>query len=352
MIEFFSYQFFIGIVLGGLIVFAIYPLFKKKNEVDTFKDNLDEIEKNIKTLQEDNLKYQGSITEKLNFFTSSGENFEKIANEMKNTLVAGSSQKQGAWGEMILEHILTKLQFTEGEEFEKHKNFRSEDDDKLIPDFIVHFPQNRDVIIDSKVNLTAWDEYVNSDNLEDKEDALDRHKISIKAHIDSLSKKNYQSLDGINTLDAVIMFCPNEAAISSLGSSSRKMMDYAIEKKITLVGPSMLYFTLKTVEYFWKAERQSKNTKKIIELANKISSQSVEIYDSAKVAIDGIAKTSKGVDEIMKKIKDGRGSFLGKVDSLNKVGGLSPKKTLPNEVQQDLEEDILNIENKSKIDDE
>ena len=265
---------------------------------------------------------------------------------MKNTLVAGSSQKQGAWGEMVLEHILTKLQFTEGEEFEKHKNFKSEEGDKLIPDFIVHFPGKRDVIIDSKVNLTAWDEYVNSDNKEDREEALSRHKLSIKAHIDGLSKKNYKNIEDINTLDSVIMFCPNEAAISSLGSSSRKMMDYAIEKKITLVGPSMLYFTLKTVEYFWKAERQSKNTKKIIELANKISSQSVEIYDSAKVAIDGIAKTSKGVEGIMMKIKGGRGSFLSKIDSMNKIGGLSPKKPLPNDVQVDLEDDTLVIEDK------
>ncbi len=262
MTELLSYQFFIGIILGGLIVLAIYPLFKKKNQTDSFKDNLDEIEKNIKSLQEDNLKYQGSMSEKLKFFTNSGENFEKIANEMKNTLVAGSSQKQGAWGEMVLEHILTKLQFTEGEEFEKHKNFKSEEGDKLIPDFIVHFPQNRDVIIDSKVNLTAWDEYVNSDNEEDREEAFGRHKLSVKAHIDGLSKKNYKNLENINTLDAVIMFCPNEAAISSLGASSRELMDHALEKKITLVGPSMLYFTLKTVEYFGKLRNKPRIPKR------------------------------------------------------------------------------------------
>ena len=127
----------------------------------------------------------------------------------------------------------------------------------------------------------------------------------------SLAKKNYQNLEGINSLDVVIMFCPNEAAISSLGNSSRKMMDYAIQKKITLVGPSMLYFTLKTVEYYWKAEKQSKNTQKIIDLANKISSQSIEIYESAKIARDSIQKTSSGVDDVMRKIKDGRGVCKG-----------------------------------------
>jgi DNA recombination protein RmuC len=233
MIDLLSYQFFLGIIIGGLLVSAIYPIiFKKKRDLSTLEENLNDIKKTMDDLQDKNSSYQGKITEKLESFTLSGMNFEKIANEMKNTLVAGSSQKQGAWGEMVLSHILNKLQFTEGEEFEKHKNLKSDEDEKLIPDFIVHFPQNRDVIIDSKVNLTAWDEYVNSDDERVKEDALSRHKQAIKNHIDSLSKKKYQNLKGVNTLDAVIMFCPNEAAISSLGIASRKMMDYALKKKL------------------------------------------------------------------------------------------------------------------------
>ena len=350
MIDLLSYQFFLGIIIGGLLVLAIYPIiFKKKRDLSTLEENLNDIKKTMDDLQDKNSSYQGKITEKLESFTLSGMNFEKIANEMKNTLVAGSSQKQGAWGEMVLSHILNKLQFTEGEEFEKHKNFKSDEDEKLIPDFVVHFPQNRDVIIDSKVNLTAWDEYVNSDDEKVKEDALSRHKQAIKNHIDSLSKKKYQNLKGVNTLDAVIMFCPNEAAISSLGIDSRKMMDYAIEKKITLVGPAMLYFTLKTVEHFWKAERQSKNTQKIIELANKISSQSIDIYESAKIAQDSIVKTTKGVHDVMKKIKDGKGSFLSKVDNLNKVGGLSPKKSIPEDIYEVIEIEENEEDNNNKL---
>jgi len=342
MIEFFNIEFFIGLIFGGLIVFGLYPIVFKKKEQDlsTFESNIESISKAFKEFKEDNDQHKGALTEKLENFTTAGAQFEKIAMEMKNTLVAGSSQKQGAWGEMVLENILTKLQFTEGEEFEKHQHFKSEEGERLIPDFIIHFPNNRDVIIDSKVNLTAWDEFVNTDDKDKKDDALARHKKSIKNHIDSLAKKNYQNLEGINTLDAVIMFCPNEAAISSLGEASRKMMDYAIQKKVTLVGPSMLYYTLKTVEYYWKADKQSKNTQKIIDLANKISSQSIEIYESAKVAKESLLKSSTGVDDVMRKIKDGRGSFLSKVDNLNKVGGLTPKKGIPLNIQDDLEEEI------------
>ena len=345
MFDFFNLQFFVGIIIGGLVVALIYPLFKKKNELGSFKDSLDEIDKKIEGIKKENLTYQGSITTTLTNFVNKGADFEQIAKEMKNTLVAGSSQKQGAWGEMVLGHILSKLQFTEGEEFEKHKTLY-EESERQIPDIIVHFPQNRDVIIDSKVNLTAWDDYVNSDNEKDKEEALVRHKQAIKAHIDSLANKKYQNLSKVKSLDSVIMFCPNESAISSLGAASRKMMDYAIGKKITLVGPAMLYFTLKTVEYFWKAEKQSKNVDKVIEIANKISDQSREIYDSAEGAVKGIKKSSEGITGIMNKIKDGRGSLLGKVDSMNKIGGLYPKKKIPEEVKEELDNEIILEEDK------
>jgi len=123
------------------------------------------------------------------------------------------------------------------------------------------------------------------------------------------------------------MFCPNEAAISSLGNSSRLMMEYAIQKKITLVGPAMLYFTLKTVEYYWRAEKQSKNTQQVIKLAEDIGSISIKVYEGAKKSVESIKKTSDGIDEVMNKIKDGRGSLLGKVNKMEKVGGISIKES-------------------------
>ena len=230
---------------------------------------------------------------------------------------------------MVLEFILGKLGFTEGQEFQTQVSIKTEDETTKIPDVIVHFPEKdgqRDVVIDSKVSLTAWDEYVNSDDENIKEDALKRHKKSIKDHIDSLAKKNYQKELGIKSLDGVIMFCPNEAAISSLGNSSRLMMEYAIQKKITLVGPAMLYFTLKTVEYYWRAEKQSKNTQQVIKLAEDIGSISIKVYEGAKKSVESIKKTSDGIDEVMNKIKDGRGSLLGKVNKMEKVGGISIKE--------------------------
>jgi len=348
MSEFFSYQFFIGLILGGLAVMVIYPLIKKKSDLGNFKESISNIENAIEEIKKTDESQKGSIKTMLEDFKTRGENIEQVAREMKNTLITGPGQKQGAWGQMVLEFILGKLEFTEGQQYETQKSIQTEEG-RQIPDVIVHFPDNRDVVIDSKVSLTAWDEYVNSEDSKVKDEALKRHKISIRNHIDSLAKKDYQKLLGIKSLDSVIMFCPNEAAISTLGDSSRKMMEYAIEKKITLVGPAMLYFTLKTVEYYWKAEKQSKNTKQVIKLAEEIGSQSVRVYESAEKALDNIKKTNDGVDDVMRLIKDGRGSLLGKVIKIKKVGGLSLKKKLPEQIEEENEIDNKESENTKRI---
>ena len=356
--EFFNFQFLIGLIIGGLITLVLYPMIKKKNDTEAdnfhekmgaFKESISNIEQAIKELKEDEATRKGSISTMLEDFKTRGENLERVAREMKNTLISGPGQKQGAWGQMVLEYILKKLEFTEGQQFETQKSITTETQGRLIPDVIVHFPDNREVIIDSKVSLTAWDEYVNSDDPVIKEEALKRHRISIKNHIDSLSKKDYQKLYNINSLDSVIMFVPNEASISSLGDISRKMMEYALEKKITMVGPAMLYFTLKTVEYYWKAERQSKNIKEVVKLAEEIGSQGIKVYDSSKKAVEAIKKTSESVEEVLKQVKDGRGSLIGKVKKMEKMGGLTFKKKIPEEILEDIEEDVSEDQENKQI---
>ena len=136
-------------------------------------------------------------------------------------------------------------------------------------------------------------------------------------------------MKGVNSLDTIIMFVAIEPSVSSLGNDSREIMDFALSKKITLVGPAMLYFALKTVENLWKTEKQSKNILEVIEIANKVSYQAIEIYESAADAKKAIAKSTEGIDMVLDKIKDGRGSMIGRIEKMNQVGGLSPKKNIP-----------------------
>ncbi len=340
MINFLSLEFLLGIIVGCVIVVVIYQLTKRNNDNSSLETKISAIHTLLGSMKTEEDQRTGSINTTLTDIKTASQEISLRSQEIKNTLISGPGQKQGAWGQMVLEFILGKLGFTEGQEFQTQVSMKTEDGNTKIPDVIVHFPDKdgqRDVIIDSKVSLTAWNEYENSDDENIKAEALKRHKKSIKDHIDSLSKKNYQKEFGIKSLDGVIMFCPNEAAISTLGNSSRLMMEYAIEKKITLVGPAMLYFTLKTVEYYWRAEKQSKNTQQVIKLAEEIGSISIKVYEGAKKSIDSIKKTSDGIDEVMSKIKDGRGSLLGKVNKMEKVGGISIKESqkIPQETKND-----------------
>jgi len=340
MINFLSLEFLLGIIVGCLVVMAIYQLTKKNNDNTSLETKITAIQTLLGNMKTEEDQRTGSINTALTDIKTASQEISLRSQEIKNTLISGPGQKQGAWGQMVLEFILGKLGFTEGQEFETQVSTKTDDGTTKIPDVIVHFPDKdgqRDVVIDSKVSLTAWNEYENTDDRNIKEEALKRHKKSIKDHIDSLSKKNYQKELGIKSLDGVIMFCPNEAAISTLGNSSRLMMEYAIEKKITLVGPAMLYFTLKTVEYYWRAEKQSKNTQQVIKLAEEIGSISIKVYEGAKKSVESIKKTSDGIDEVMNKIKDGRGSLLGKVNKMEKVGGISVKESqkIPQESKSD-----------------
>ena len=336
----------IGLLIGIVVGYFGNQLIQKNKKEQKEENDQNDVFSEIKALKDEVKDYntnakteRGSLNQILMDMRAAEQQVGHAALEIKRTLVTGGGQKQGAWGQLILEHILeNKLQFTKGEEFEVQKSFNT-NDGRLIPDVIVHFPDGRDVIIDSKVSLTAWDRYVNATEESEKTEALNDHRRSIKAHIDSLASKNYQNIKDINSLDTVIMFCPNEPSISSLGDISRNIMDYAISKKITLVGPSMLYFALKTVEYFWKTEKQSKNVQNIIDLANKVSAQAAEIYDSAKTAQESMEKSMNKLDNVMGKIKDGKGSLLSRILKMISIGGLSPKKEIPNNVKNEISDE-------------
>ena len=335
MVNLFSLEILIGLIAGIFIGWVLKNVLSKKENVGDLASNLKSLEQKIDGFQTTNASERGSIKTILQDIKTGEADVVKAAEDIKKTLVSGGSQNQGSGGELVLNRILTdNLQFTEGEEFDVHKSF-NEEDGRKIPDVIIHFPDGRDVVVDSKVSLKAWDEYVNATEEREKEEALERHKLSLKTHIDTLAKKNYQGIKGIKTVDTVIMFCPNESAISILPrQGGSKLFEYAIKNKVTLASPSIFYYMLKTAEYSWKADKQNKNVADIIKLANLVSAQAVDIYGSAKKAQEAIANTSDKVSEVMEKIKDGSGSFLSRIKRMNKLG-LTPKKQIPIAVDDD-----------------
>ena len=339
MIDIFSVTFLLGVILGLFAGFTIKSYFSKKNEsefdVNDYTKNLKDLKVAIDGFQKTNSEDRGAVQTLLTTVQTEVAGVKDESQRIANTFISGGGQKQGAWGQMVLNNILTNnLGFREGHEYLTQESYNTEEGN-LQPDVIINYPDGKCMIVDSKVSLTAFDEYANSSDERTKEDALKRHKQSLKNHIDSLNKKNYQGIKDLKTLDTVIMFVPNEKALELPDKAGLKLVEYALSKKVTLCGPSMLFLIFKVVEYFWKADKQSKNILDVIELANKISTQTVDIYNSAKKAQDSIQKSSLGVSEVMDKIKDGKGSLLSKTSKMNKIGGLTPKKLPPNDIEDD-----------------
>ena len=333
----------IGLIIGGLLGAGGIVIYKQKKtniDLSSFKQDLDNISKEIKGYHSKADKNQGSINQILTDMRTIETNFGKEVHGLKTVLVSGGSQKQGAWGQLVLEKILEKLGFTEGEEYETEKVFNDEEGRKR-PDVIVNLPKDRQVIIDSKVSLTDWEEYVTATDPIAKENARKKHIDSLEKHINGLSKKHYQKIRGLKSLDAVIMFTPNEQSILSLGKESRELMDLAFSKKITLVGPVMLYFVLKTVEANWQADKQSKNLNQVKQIAEKLGSQAVTIYELAKESKEKVEKSITGLSKVLSQIQDGRGSFLGKVKNMLKIGGYTSEKPIPPAANESIESNSI-----------
>ena len=346
----------IGLIIGVLLGAGGIVIYKQKKtniDLSSFKQDLDNISKEIKGYHSKADKNQGSINQILTDMRTIETNFGKEVHGLKTVLVSGGSQKQGAWGQLVLEKILEKLGFTEGVEYETEKVFNNDEEGRKRPDVIVNLPKDRQVIIDSKVSLTDWEEYVTATDPIAKENALKKHIDSLEKHINGLSKKHYQKIKGLKSLDAVIMFTPNEQSILSLGKESRELMDLAFSKKITLVGPVMLYFVLKTVEANWQADKQSKNLNQVKQIAEKLASQAVTIYELAKGSKEKFEKSITGLSKVLSQIQDGRGSFLGKVKNMLKIGGYTSEKTIPSEANESIESDpVVTIAAKNENKDE
>ena len=285
----------IGIVLGGVIIGIIFWLFNiKKLKVDP--SSVNQLITNLKT---DQAERDGIIQEKLETFSSIGKDMEKEAENMRNIFIRGGPQRIGKVGEWQLKNILDKIELREKEEYEFRKRYQAVDGSTQELDVIVHLPGKRDVIIDSKVSLSGWEEYVNAKNEEEKRVALDKHIKLVRDKIKELSEKKYQHLKGIHTIDAVLMFMPNEFMFSVISEKdkekSKSIIDEALDKKIIPVGPISLYAYLCIIENAWAHFKQNKNTEKIIDSFRDIFDSMANVYDSFNNVSNNIKDAQKNI---------------------------------------------------------
>ena len=304
--------FLVGFFCGVGVLITLYFLFFKKN-----KRNFNE-ENDIVSLKQHMQSIQLSL-----------QNFNLAQDRLENTLVRGGSQQQGSWGEFVLKNILDGVGLREGYEYETQKAFRDEEGNLQKPDVIVHMPGKRDIVIDSKVSLSSWHEFSNSNNENEKKTYLKKFIDSVKNFVRDLGKDDYASLYQINSIDSVLMFIPIEPALLTLYNEAGDIIEKAWQKKIIIVGPSTLPFLLKAVENMWRIDKQSKTIKDIAATASEIYDKAVNVYESFSTVKQSLDKASLKMDEAKSRLQDGPGSLTKKIDKMKKLGRLNTKKQLP-----------------------
>ena len=245
----------------------------------------------------------------------------------------GSSKTQGHWGEMILERVLESAGLRKGEEFSVQVSHALVDGGRLQPDVVIHLPEDRHLVVDSKVSLLAYEALSHADTDEAREVAVRQHTESVRKHIKGLSEKSYQDLYGLKSLDFVIMFVPVEPAFMAAISHDRTLFTDAWQRNVLLVSPSTLLFVVRTVAHLWRQEAQSRN-------AQEIALRGAELYDK----FAGFAKDFESLGQRLRqaqiafdaaqgKLVSGRGNLIRQAEQLRDLG-VKPSKTLPASMTQ------------------
>jgi DNA recombination protein RmuC len=249
------------------------------------------------------------------------------ANNLTRALKA-DTKKQGNWGEVILDRLLEASGLIEGESYTKQGkglNLTDEDGNRFQPDVIINLPDNKHIVIDSKVSLLAYERLVNCDTDEDKDMHLKQHLVSIKGHINGLGGKNYQDLYGINSPDFVLLFVPIESSFAIAVQADIELFEFAWHKKVVLVTPSTLLATLKTVASIWKQEQQTRNAIDIATKAGALYDKFVGFINDLKKIGDNIDRAKENYNDAFSKLSNGNGNLIGRVEVLRKLGAKSTK---------------------------
>jgi len=253
----------------------------------------------------------------------------QLSNDAINLTKAlkGENKTQGTWGEIVLENILEQSGLRKDVEYELQATLKSQEGKTYRPDVIIHMPENRDIIIDSKVSLLAYERFMSCEDEIEKSHALKEHIQSIKAHIKGLSQKQYEKLDGVHTLDFVLLFMPIEGAFLLALEKDGEFYKDAYEQNILVVSPSTLLVTLRTIEHIWRTQHQEEHALKIANEAEAMYEKLVGFVDEMKRVGLHLAKAQDSYDTSMSRLHSGRGNIIKHAENIVELG-IKPKKKL------------------------
>jgi len=287
--------------------------------LEPFREQLHDFKKKVDDIYVNDVRERGSLKIEL-------ENLRQINVQMNREAInltralKGDKKVQGNWGELVLERVLEQSGLRAGVEYEAQGGFRDADKKLLKPDVIIHLPEHKDVVVDSKVSLVAYERYCNEEDSLLQTQALNDHVAAVRQHITTLSAKDYTSLQGVRSLDFVLMFMPIEAAFMAAFQADDNLFNHAFERRIVVVSPTTLLATLRTIENIWRYERQNQNTQAIAERAG-------AVYDKLRGFVEDMEKLGIQLSTVdstyqsaMVKLTQGRGNLISQANHFVELG--------------------------------
>lgn len=301
--------------------------------LNPLKTDIEQFKKSVTECYSQESRERFSLEQRIKELIETNLSIGKEARQLA-TALRGDSKKQGDWGEMVLETILEKSGLRKDEEYslqygsENGTALRNDSGRVLRPDVVVHYPGNRSVVIDSKVSLTAFVEYVNTESEEQRELFGKQHIASVMKHVNELAEKKYQDYVGSERLDFVMMFIPNEAAYSAAMSIDNTLWLKAYDKRVLIVSPTQLVGSLRLIAQLWNHDRQTQNAQKIALESGKMYDKFVGFIEDMDKIRKGIKSTTDAYDSAMKKLSEGSGNLVRRAENLREMG-VKISKQLP-----------------------
>lgn len=301
-----------------------------KTILNPLQEKIKLFEDKVEKTHKESIDYHAALRQQIIGLKELNEQMSKEAVNLTRAL-KGDSKTQGNWGELVLERVLEKSGLEKDREYFLQQSHTTEEGKRIMPDVIIHLPGNRKMIIDSKVSLTHYEQYINSDDDIEKEHFLKDHINSLNRHVSQLSEKKYEDIYQIESPDFVLLFVPVEPAFALAINNDNQLYNKAFEKNIVIVTPSTLLATLRTIDTMWQNEKQQQN-------AFEIARQAGALYDKFEGFVSDLTRVGKKMDEAkeeykgaMNKLVEGKGNLITSVERIKKLGAKA-KKALPQNI--------------------
>jgi len=303
--------------------------------LNPFKEQLEGLRKKVDDVYVSESKDRAALKAQIGELHNLNKQITEEAASLARAL-RGEKKTQGNWGELVLETVLEKSGLREGEEFVREKSITNEDGDRLRPDVIINLPEDKHIVVDAKVSLNAYTDYVNAENDADRVKYLKSHIDAVRIHIKSLAEKSYAKLPGINSPDFVFLFMPVEPAFMVAFQHDDKLFNDAFEQRIVVVTPTTLLASLRTVSSLWSIERQNKSAKQLADQAAKIHDKLVGFVESMEKVGTQLNTVQGTYDKAWSQLKEGRGNLISQAHKFKDLG-VRVKKDMPKQVMETAE---------------